>query len=52
VLSEVLEGEAMGRGRSGLPHVSHAALVAATQRCLETAENVRYRSRNCAAILA
>lgn len=38
VLSEVLEGEAAGLGRSGPPHASHAALVAATQRCLDTAE--------------
>lgn len=38
VLSEALEGEAVGLVRTGAPHASHAALVASTQRCLETAE--------------
>lgn len=38
VLSEALESDAPGLERSVAPHASHAALVAATQRCLEIAE--------------
>ncbi len=38
LLSEVLEHGARDQTRSVAPHASHAALVAATQRCLEVAE--------------